>query len=406
MRLRRHIVCSHNDALTIALWVMFSWTHDEIATHSPILDITSAEPESGKTTTLGLISFLAPRCLSSVEISEAALFRSIELWQPSFAIDEFDVVLASDEKAGLRSIINSGHTRGQGIVRCIEPDFRPQMFKTFAPKAIGMVGRKMPASTLSRCIMVKLRRRRKGEHVEKFTHKDDAGLADLRSRLFRWSLDNVDTLRGAKPSMPEQFDNRRPDNWSVQLAITDLCGEDWGDKARLAAIELEGASDSRTAGAKLLEAIRSISREEGVGDAIGSQGLRDKLTANPDSEWAEWRRGNPITQMQIARLLKPFRIFPQQVRVGGRQIRGYSFSSFRDAWGEVPVKRHIPPFPPSKASQVSQTRMAVGQLARFKVSQQPPFVTPQKVQETRMALGFVTPVTGWRGGIGPIRRET
>ena len=146
-RILRHVVCSHDDALAIALWIMLAWIHDEIATHSPILNINSAEPESGKSTTLGLVSFLAPRCVSSVEISEAALYRSIELWQPSFVIDEFDSVLASEDKTALRSVINSGHTRGQGVVRCVEPDFTPKMFKTFCPKAIGMVGRKLPATT-------------------------------------------------------------------------------------------------------------------------------------------------------------------------------------------------------------------------------------------------------------------
>jgi hypothetical protein len=126
-RIRRHIVCSHDDALAIALWVMLAWVHDEVATHSPILNINSAEPESGKSTTLGLISFLTPRCVSSVEISEAALYRAIELWQPSFVIDEFDSVLASEERTALRSVINSGHTRGQGVVRCVEPDFTPKI---------------------------------------------------------------------------------------------------------------------------------------------------------------------------------------------------------------------------------------------------------------------------------------
>ena len=90
-RIRWHIVCSHDDALAIALWVMFAWVHDAVATHSPILNINSAEPESGKSTTLGLISFLVPRCVSSVEISEAALYRAIELWQPCFVIDEFEL---------------------------------------------------------------------------------------------------------------------------------------------------------------------------------------------------------------------------------------------------------------------------------------------------------------------------
>jgi hypothetical protein len=89
LRLRRHIICTHDDAVAIALWIIFAWVHDEVATHSPILNITSAEPESGKSTTLGLISYLAPRCLPTVDISEAALFRSIKLWAPSFAIDEF-----------------------------------------------------------------------------------------------------------------------------------------------------------------------------------------------------------------------------------------------------------------------------------------------------------------------------
>jgi hypothetical protein len=174
MHLHRYVVCSHDDAIAVALWIMFAWVHDEVATHSPILDITSAEPESGKSTTLGLISLLAPRCLPSVEISEAALYRSIELWQPSFAIDEFDSVLASDDKAALRSVINSGHTRGQGVVKCVEPDFRLQHFKTFCPKAIGMVGRKLPASTISRCIVIELHRRKKDEKIEKFAHKDDS----------------------------------------------------------------------------------------------------------------------------------------------------------------------------------------------------------------------------------------
>src|SRR5262249_40560509 len=184
-KLRKHVVMSHDHALAIALWVVLAWVHDEVATHSPILDICSAEAESGKSTTLGLVSFLLPRCVSSVEISEAALYRAIELWHPSFAIDEFDSILASDDKAGLRSIINSGHTRGQGVIRCVGDDKTPQRFQTFAPKVIGMIGRKLPPATLSRCIIIELRRRKKDEQVEKFKHQDDAELADLRSRLRR-----------------------------------------------------------------------------------------------------------------------------------------------------------------------------------------------------------------------------
>jgi hypothetical protein len=263
-RIRRHVICTYDDALAVALWAMFAWVHDKVAVHSPLLDITSAEPECGKSTMLGLLSFLLPRCISTVEVSEAALYRAIRLWQPSFAIDEFDTVLSAtdDDNKGLRSVINSGHTRAQGVLRCQEkPDLTPVVFSTFAPKAIGMIGRKMTAATLGRCIIVELRRRKSEERIDRFKHEDDAGLGELRSRLLRWSTDNENTLRDANPSMPDGFDNRRADNWRVLFAIADLAGSEWGDKARLAGRTLENASDTSSIGIRLLADIKRIRDE-------------------------------------------------------------------------------------------------------------------------------------------------
>jgi putative DNA primase/helicase len=193
------------------------------------------------------VSYLVPRAISSVDISRGALYRSIQRWQPSFVIDEFDDVLAAKndgDKAELRSVINSGHTRNTGVLRCITDEHRPELFPTFCPKAVGMVGRKMPATTLSRCIAIELRRRKKSEIVQSFKHEDDSELRDLRSRLRRWQIDNEDALRGCTPKMPDTFENRVADNWRVQFAIADLAGEDWGNKARAAAVKIEGGSDS------------------------------------------------------------------------------------------------------------------------------------------------------------------
>jgi hypothetical protein len=332
-RIKRHVVISDDGALTIALWVVASWVHDEVATHSPILNINSTEPESGKSTTMALVAFLMPKCIASVEASEAAIYRAIKRWQPSFCFDEFDSILADDDKAALRSVINSGHTRGQGVLRCIGDDKTPELFPTFAPKAIGKVGRKLPPATLSRCIFVELRRRKKDEHVERFAHQDDAELADLRGRLRRWALDNQDALRDAEPSMPDELQNRRHDNWRLMIRISDLCSgvEDFGDKARAAAIKIEGKADSRTASARALAACKTVF-ESVKDDAIGSEELIEKITADPNSEWAEWKAGKPITQMQLARLLKPYGISPEPVRIGTRQVRGYLRAHFIEAW--------------------------------------------------------------------------
>jgi Protein of unknown function (DUF3631)/CHC2 zinc finger len=356
-RLQRHVVCSGDDAVAIALWIMLSWVHEKLATFSPILLVTSAQPESGKSTTLGLIKFLALRCLASVEISEAALYRSIALWRPSFAIDEFDSVLASDDKTALRSVINSGHTRGQGVVRCGEPDFSPQLFDTFCPKALGMVGRKLPDTTLGRCITVALRRRKTSERVEKFTHRDDSELTELRSRLLRWAADSEDTLREANPSMPPGFDNRRADNWCVMFAIADLADDDWGDKAREAAGRLERASDTTSIGVQLLADIKRIFDEEGR-DCILSAVLVDKLKEDDELPWAAWGKGNKgLTQNSLASLLSGgggrgrggFGIRSETVHPS-RDVhgRGYKRSAFEDTWA-----RYLSPESSEEASSPS-----------------------------------------------------
>jgi putative DNA primase/helicase len=337
---RKYVICLYEDSLTKALWTCFAWVHNDVARHSPILLVTSAEPESGKTTTLSVLSYLVPRAITSVDISDAALYRTIQRWLPSFIIDEFDTVLASEEKQELRSIINSGHVRGQGVIRCIGDDRTPELFPTFAPKVIGLVGRKLPASTLSRSIVIELRRRKKDEAIEEFAYEDDNELADLRRRLLRWSLDNAETLRAAKVSMPSGFDNRRSDNWRLMFAIADLAGEDWGDQARAAAAKIELGADSQTSGVRLLAAIKAVKEAAEVKeDGIGSGDLAEKLAADPASEWHEYRGGKPISERQLANALKNYRtaggtrIAPDRIRVGGRQVRGYLWVWFEDVWG-------------------------------------------------------------------------
>jgi hypothetical protein len=332
-RICRHVVITDDGALTIALWIMLSWVHDEIAIHSPILNINSAEPESGKSTTMGLIAFLMPRCIASVDTSEAPLYRAIKRWQPSFAFDEFDNILANDDKVALRSVINSGHTRGQSVLRCVGDDNTPELFSTFAPKAIGMCGRKLPPPTLSRCIFVELRRRRKDEQFEKFKHVDDGESADLRRRLRRWAMDNEDTLRDAKPSMPDELQNRRADNWHIQFAIADLAGLDWGHKARDAAIKIEGKADNRTIGVRLLADIKALFDAAPKAHCMHSAVMVIGLIEDPEKPWAEFTRGKPLTQNRLAKLLGTYKITSQTVTPpGSKDAKGYYRSQFEDAW--------------------------------------------------------------------------
>lgn len=337
-RIKQHVVIEDHNVLAIALWLVMAWVHEAIATHSPILRIASPEPECGKTTLMHLIAFLMPRCIATVEASEAAIFRAIDRWSPSFCFDEFDDVLKDDNKAALRSIINSGHVKGDTVLRCVGDDKVPKVFPTFAPKAIAMNGNKLPPATMSRCITIEQRRRKKAEGITKFKHQDDAGLAELRSRLRRWAMDNEEALKDPTPLVPPEMWNRGEDNWLLQWAIADLCDgvEGYGDKARAAAVKIIGKIDRQTSGEKALAAIKAIfvseeSKWKGA-EAIWSEDLIAAMTADPDSDWHEWRSGKPITQPQLARLLKRYAIRPEQVRIGTIQKRGYVRARFQDAW--------------------------------------------------------------------------
>jgi hypothetical protein len=285
---------------------------------------------------MGLIALLMPKCIASVEVSEAALYRAIQRWSPSFCFDEFDSVMRNDNKESLRSIINSGHTRGQGVLRCIGEDKVPELFSTFAPKALGMIGKKLPPPTLSRCIFIELRRRTQAEAVTKFKHVDDEGLATLRQRLARWALDNEDTLRDAKPAMPEELQNRRADNWGLLLSIADLCdgAEGYGEKARTAAREIEGKADSRSLKTRLLADVKAIYDEKAKERTSGlfSETIVNELNKDEEKPWRTLSRGKELTQNRLADMLIDFGIRSGTVRIGDHTKKGYYRWQFEEAW--------------------------------------------------------------------------
>jgi putative DNA primase/helicase len=331
-RIRRHVVLTPDQSITIALWILMAWAHSEAAVHSPILLATSAEANSGKTTLIDLIGFLVPRGLNSVGISEAALYRGIELWTPTIIADEFDTLLVENEP--LRAVINSGWTRGSGVLRCIGDDKVPHLFPTFCPKVIGLKGRRLPDTTLSRCVMIELKRRKPSEKVEPFKHIDDAGLGDLRRQAMRWTMDHVEALKAATPDMPTGFDNRVGDNWRLMLAVADRAGGEWPEKSRQTAIMIAKVLDAgdMSVGVKLLADIRTIFEEQAT-DRIASAELVGKLGAMEDRPWSEWKGDKPMTQTALARVLKPFGIFPDTVRTSATKTsKGYQFGHFRDAF--------------------------------------------------------------------------
>jgi hypothetical protein len=273
------------------------------------------------------------------------LFRFIEKFNPTFVLDEADTLFRENEQ--LRVLFNSGWTRGSGVPR-INPDtLEPEVFPTFAPKIIGMKGRKLPDTTLGRAIVLEMQRKLPGEVVEDFEHLDDAELKMLRGQFARWAADNMESLRQAKPAVPEGFYNRVACNWRPLLAVADLAGGDWPGLAREAAEALTG-KEPGTVYAETLAAIKTLFGDK---ERMFSEDIVRELHAIEGGPWAEWGRGGkPISQNALARLLKP--IAPGNVWTGTERKKGYERHQFRDVFD-----RYLPPEPGGSPSQPQPSKM-------------------------------------------------
>ena len=341
-QLRRYVVVQDDVAIAITLWILFSWVH-EVAVHSPLLVATSAEPDSGKSTLLGVLGFLVPRPYSVVELTGANIYHIVDLKNPTLLIDEADQLFR--RKAALAEIVNAGWTRGSArIPRMVHGVIHE--FDVFCPKVIGMLGLNLPGTTASRAIVCRLWPKLPSEQVADFRHVDDDNFTALRRKALRWAADSAAALRDAEPVMPSGFSNRVVANYRLLLAIADLAGGVWPKRARAAAVTLSHKPHQPSERLRLLAALRPLlaTREQ-----ITSAELVELLIADPDDEWAD------ITQRQVAALLAGFEIFPVVLHPTKRASlsrRGYRRSQFDDAFA-----RFLPQQSEPKQSEHSNTEV-------------------------------------------------
>ena len=196
---RRFAVLPDEAAPILALWVLHAHAHDA-ALVSPILAVLSPEKRCGKTTVLTLVQALTPRALSTSNITSAALFRAVEGWGPTLLIDEADTFLRNNEE--LRVVLNSGHNRLTAyVVRTVGDDHTPAKFRTWAPKAIALIGL-LPDTLADRAVTVALRRKRPDERVERLRLDRTDEFKSLYRYAARWTEDNLEALREADPDVP------------------------------------------------------------------------------------------------------------------------------------------------------------------------------------------------------------
>jgi hypothetical protein len=249
-----------------------------------------------------------------------------------FLIDEADTFVKDDE--ALRGILNSGHTKvAANVVRNVEinGEHKPRRFSTWAPKAIATI-RELADTLEDRAIVLTLQRKPRSAKVERLRKRDNDEFAVLRRRAARWAADNFAKLVDPDPQIPDALNDRAADNWRPLLAIADLADGDWPERAREAARTISG--EERDASAINVELLADIRKAFGESECMTSADLVAALVADPERPWATWGKNDkPLTQNQLARLLRPFAIISETVHPLGRpHAKGYLRVRFEDAW--------------------------------------------------------------------------
>ncbi len=334
--LSRYVVLPSGASVAIGLWIILTFLV-EVISIAPRLTISSPTKRCGKTTLIDILLCLVRRPLGVANITPASVFRSIEKWSPTLLVDEADTFIRDKELTG---ILNSGHYRATAqIPRCVGDDHEPRLFSTFGLLGIALIG-KLPGTLEDRSIVIKMRRKQKGDQVCRFRRDHVVGeLEPLQRMAARWVQDNSATIADSEPEMPTELNDREQDCWRKLFAIADLVGGDWPERARSSALILSTNDEAENSeGVQLLADLEELFRSRGA-ERLTSAEIVEELGKMEERPWPEFDK-DPITTRQLAMVLAPFEIRPDQFRLNGNKVRGYVRSDFEDSFGRYLISEN------------------------------------------------------------------
>ena len=343
--IRRHVILEPPYAVAVAFWVIQTYCY-QLFSHAPLLIINAPERACGKSVLLSLIGRLVPRPLECTNITVAALFRVVQTRQPTLLIDEADTFL--EGKVDLAGILNKGYEKGGVVLRTesIGDRFEAVGYEVYGPKALAGIAleRHLPDATLSRGINVGMRRKIKGETVERLRNADAQVFAALRSRINRFVQDNSTLLAKGHEPMPEELSDREQDSWAPLFAVASCGGGEGLLIARDAALFAKSATqEPQSMSNNLLADIREVLE---VHDSryISTAELIELLKQDSEMGWDRYNRGFPLTARQLAKNLGSYGVHSKTVRIGIQTPKGYEVREFDEAF-----KRYLPTPEPTSA---------------------------------------------------------
>jgi hypothetical protein len=360
-----YVIMDPAQRVAVALWVVFTHAHDFFLC-AALLIILSPTKRCGKTRLQEMLAKLTPRPLTMSGVSAAALARVVEELRPTILIDEYDAAAGGnrDMAESLRGQLNSSFNRNSAHVLKSVPlpggGWEVRKFSTWAPTCIAGIGR-VPDTVADRSVTIRLARKLVAQSVKRLRARVGGELHLLARKIARFVADNKHRLRHDEPDVPNELNDRARDAWEPLIAIADIAGGDWPERARKAATTLAGIHEAEAVEVDvrqtLLFDIRDVFAREfpkdhpdhndKYGPRLATKRLLDELHRLEERSWSVWGKARkPITDVALAGLLRGNGIRSGTVRLeDGSTPKGYYLSSFQEAF-----ERYLPPISSSPAS--------------------------------------------------------
>lgn len=261
-------------------------------------------------------------------------------------------------------MLNAGHRKGATAGRCVIRGKNVETEELPAYCAVALAGLDdMPDTLMTRSVVVRMRRRAPNERVEPWRLRVNGAEAhELGDRLAEWARAQARPV--AWPEMPPGIEDRNADVWEALLAVANLAGGEWPDRARRSAVTLVTQSADRTGslGVILLRDLRTVFGEE---TRLSTDTILEQLHAIDESPWADLR-GKELDARGLSRRLSKYGVKPKLLRVAEAVFRGYEAADLADPWsryvtagtdplGELPATHNdeVTASPPSPVDPVT-----------------------------------------------------
>jgi hypothetical protein len=327
--------------LILALWVVHTHLF-EAAEFTPYLNIHAAEKRCAKSRLMECLQVLVhnPRKMDSP--SPAAIYSAADHGCPTLLIDEADTIMGGKKCEALRGALDAGFKRGGKIARFSSKKDQPvREYNVYCPKALAGIGN-IADTIADRSIPIRLERRILDGGIPRFRDQDVrrevAGMLDALAML-HGCKELIAKLSQLEPETPDDLSDRQRNICEPLLAIADLAGNGWELATRKALVELFTADQfaEESLGVALLTDIQTVFKSDIKLTTVKL--LKGLIALENGSPWAEkWESKMRADQVstcanQLARLLKPYKIAPKQIRFSSEEnVKGYERAWFTDVW--------------------------------------------------------------------------